>query len=42
MVHGNTPEEVRNDTEGMEIACHLGKNMAWLVKALHGIELPME
>ena len=42
MVHGNTPEEVRNDTEGMAIAYHLGKNMAWLVKALHGIELPME
>lgn len=36
MVHGNTPEEVRNDTEGMEIAYNLGRNMAWMVKALCG------
>ena len=40
MVHGNTPEEIRNDTEGMKIAYHLGENMAWLVKALHGVQLP--
>ena len=40
MVHGNTPEEVKNDTEGMKIAYHLGENMAWLVKALHGVQIP--
>jgi len=34
MVHGNTPEEVHADTEGMEIAYNLGRNMAWMVKAL--------
>ena len=34
MVHGSTPEEVRKDTEGMKIAYHLGRNMAWMVKAL--------
>lgn len=34
MVHGSTPEEVRKDTEGMEIAYNLGRNMAWMVKAL--------
>ena len=34
MVHGSTPEEVRADTEGMEIAYNLGRNMAWMVKTL--------
>ena len=34
MVHGNAPDEVRKDTEGMEIAYNLGRNMAWMVKAL--------
>ena len=34
MVHGNTPDEVRTDTEGMEIAYNLGRNMAWMVKAV--------
>lgn len=34
MVHGSTPEDVRKDTEGMEIAYNLGRNMAWMVKAL--------
>lgn len=35
MVHGNTPEEVRSDMEGMQIAYNLGRNMAWMVNALH-------
>lgn len=34
MVYGSTAEEVRKDTEGMEIAYNLGRNMAWMVKAL--------
>ena len=35
MVHGNTPDEVRADTEGMEIAYTLGKNMAWMVRTIN-------
>lgn len=34
MVHGNTPEEVRQDAEGMQIMRVLGNNMAWLLKAI--------
>lgn len=40
MVHGNTPEEVRADREGMETAYNLGRNMAWMVKALHDMPRP--
>lgn len=32
IVHGNTPEEVRQDEEGMQIMRYLGRNMAWLLK----------
>lgn len=32
MVHGNTPEEVRQDEEGMQVMRYLGRNMAWLLK----------
>ncbi|MBE6887246.1 MAG: flavodoxin family protein [Ruminococcaceae bacterium] len=31
-VHGNTPEEVMQDREGMQIMRTLGENMAWLIK----------
>ena len=34
MVHGNTPEQVRQDTEGMQTMRNLGKNMAWLLKCI--------
>lgn len=34
MVHGNTPEEVRQDLEGMQNMRALGKNMAWLLQCL--------
>ena len=34
MVHGNTPEEVMQDVEGMQIMRTLGKNMAWLLKSI--------
>ena len=34
MVHGNTPDEVRRDEEGLQIMRVLGKNMAWLLKCL--------
>jgi len=34
MVHGNTPDEVKQDLEGMQIMRTLGKNMAWLLKSI--------
>lgn len=34
MVHGNEPEEVLRDAEGMQIMRSLGENMAWLLKSL--------
>lgn len=34
-VHGNTPEEVRRDAEGMQMMRTLGENLAWL---LHSVE----
>ena len=34
MVHGNTPDEVRQDSEGMQIMRTLGNNMAWLLKCI--------
>jgi multimeric flavodoxin WrbA len=45
MVHGNTPEEVMQDLEGMQTMRTLGKNMAWLLKCIKagkeaGVELP--
>lgn len=33
-VHGNTPEEVRKDLEGMQIMRTLADNMAWLLKCI--------
>lgn len=33
-VHGNTPEEVRQDAEGMQTMRTLGNNMAWLLKCI--------
>lgn len=45
MVHGNTPEEVKLDLEGMQTMRALGDNMAWLLKSIEagknaGISLP--
>ena len=45
MVHGNTPEEVIQDQEGMQTMRTLGRNMAWLLKCIEagkkaGIEYP--
>ena len=34
MVHGNTPEEVVQDIEGMQTMRTLAKNMAWLLKCI--------
>ena len=45
MVHGNTPEQVMQDEEGMQIMRTLGRNMAWLIKCIEagkaaGISIP--
>lgn len=42
MVFGNTPDEVKKDSEGMEIAYNLGRNMAWMIKALNGALPPFD
>ncbi len=34
MVHGNTPEEVMQDKEGLQVMRNLGKNMAWLLNLI--------
>ena len=34
MVHGNTPEEVKQDLEGLQTMRTLAKNMAWLLKCI--------
>lgn len=46
MVHGNTPDEVRQDIEGLQIMRTLGKNMAWILKCIDagksaGIDRPI-
>ena len=45
MVHGNTPEEVLQDLEGLQTMRALGRNMAWLLKSIQagkkaGVALP--
>jgi len=45
-VHGNTPEQVRQDAEGLQTMRTLGQNLAWLVKCREagrgqGIERPV-
>ena len=34
MVHGNVPDEVRQDLEGLQIMRTLGTNMAWLLNCI--------
>ncbi|MFZ2397393.1 MAG: hypothetical protein WAW31_01770 [Smithella sp.] len=34
MVHGNTPQEVLQDIEGLQTMRTLGRNMAWLLKSI--------
>lgn len=34
MVHGNTPEEVVQDLEGMQVMRGIGQNMAWMIKCI--------
>lgn len=45
MVHGNTPDEVRQDLEGLQIMRTLGKNMAYMLRCMEagraaGVPLP--
>lgn len=45
MVHGSTPDEVKQDLEGLQIMRTLGKNMAWFLKCKEagikaGVTLP--
>ena len=47
MVHGNTPEEVLQDLEGLQIMRTLGRNMAWILKSIEagkkaGVEMPVK
>ena len=37
MVHGNKPEEVLQDEEGVSIMRAIGSNMAWLLKVLNKV-----
>ncbi|MDD6188933.1 MAG: flavodoxin family protein [Clostridiales bacterium] len=44
-VHGNTPEQVKQDLEGLQVMRHLGNNMAWLLKCIEagkekGLDVP--
>ncbi len=34
MVHGNKPEDVRQDLEGLQTMRNLGNNMAWMLKCI--------
>lgn len=34
MVHGNTPDEVMRDEEGVSVMRTLGKNLAWILKCI--------
>ncbi|MCI5503148.1 MAG: flavodoxin family protein [Anaerobutyricum sp.] len=45
MVHGNTPEEVEQDKEGLMVMRTVGRNMAWMLKSIEagkaaGLTLP--
>ena len=33
MVHGNKPEQVMKDEEGLQIMRHLARNLAWMIKS---------
>ena len=46
MVHGNTPDEVLKDEEGVQTMRQLGHNMAWLLNSIkvaeaNGVEQPV-
>ena len=46
VVHGNTPDEIRRDAEGLQTMRNLARNMAWMLKCFslgkeHGIAFPV-
>ncbi len=46
-VHGNTPDEVQSDLEGLQTMRVLGRNMAWLLKCIEagkasGVAMPTQ
>lgn len=40
MVHGQTPEDVKQDLEGLQTMRNIGKNMAWMLQKLHQGDAP--
>ena len=45
MVHGQCPEDVEKDEEGMQIMRVLGRNMAWMLRCIEagraaGVNVP--
>ena len=47
MVHGTSPEEARQDLEGMQVMRMLGRNMAWMLKSIEagrkaGVPAPVQ
>ena len=40
-VHGAEKGEAARDTEGMDVAAQLGRNMAWMVKVLAESKVPV-
>lgn len=47
IIHGNTPEDVKQDNEGLQIMCTLARDMAWMLKLIKagksaGIPLPKQ
>lgn len=41
VAHGADPGEVLRDTEGVDVAAQLGRNMAWMVKVLAESKVPV-
>ena len=39
-VHGNSPEEVKKDEEGLQTMRNLGRNMAWLMQCIEQSAVP--
>jgi len=34
IIHGTTPDEIKQDGEGMQVMQYIGRNMAWLLKSI--------
>ena len=42
MVHGHTPEEVRQDLEGLQTMHNIGRNMVWMIERLKEVPMPQQ